>query len=794
MTIRKIMIFLFVTLLILSACTSDETRKKNYFQKGMIFFEKGEFEKADLEFRNALQISPSFADAYYMIGKVKLNQHIFKEAYINFVKAEKIDPDHMQVKLELAKIYHAAGRFDEAIEKIEIFLEKHPDNHDAQLLKGSLMIAKGKFSEAIIFFKGLMEQGYPHPEIFLNLAASYKGIKDWKSCEDILTTGIKEHPESGILYAALSDLYVNSRQINKAVTILEQGIKTSEKSIQLSVLLAKIYMGLNRVDQAVTILENIIQSESPGSVKEMNLPKTALADIYMAVGETVQAEKLLTQVLENDPENSDAQFINGRLNLFRDNTAESIKAFEKVIKSKPGFMKGHIQLAVSLVKEGNLKRAEVVLWKAAHINPHWSEPVKFHARVLFMQKEYQKAKDQLKEYIKKNPNDLSVINELGDLFVLLKEMDQAEIQYREVIQKSPQNIAGYLRLTKVLERANRKDDALKTLEKGYENNPDSKIIGEALVHYHISEKQYSRADELVQKLMDKHPDDPFVFNLAGKAFAAKKDFSNAEKAFLQSVLLAPEWKKPRGNLAQLYLTRGMKKEIIGKFRQELKNHPENPLCYSSLAHLYLQTGNIQEAMQIYEDAFHKGIEYWEINNDYAFLLADYLEKNLDKALILARKALKQNPGNPGVFDTLGWVHYKRGEFNHARVSFANALSRRPKDPSINYHMGLLAYKEGRLPRSLQYLERTIAVKRTFPEKKLVEKIMDEIRTSMPEHKDTEKYPVEKISESIEMDDIFNTDADHLIKTGLDPNDDMDGSLTDRFVNDILQEQQDKEEF
>lgn len=788
MSIKKIIYFPLIMLLLLPSCASDETQKTNFFQKGMVFFEKGDFKKADLEFRNALQIDPAFADGYYMLGKAKLNQKNYKDAYISFVKTEKLQPDHMKVKLELAKIYHAAGKLDKALEKVEAFLGKYPEDHDAQLLKGAVLIRTGKFSQAVAIYEKIMKNGHGRPETFLAIASAYRGLKDYNRCENTLITGIKVHPESPILYAALNRLYINSRQINKAVKILEQGIQKNKNSVQLTVLLAKMHLGMKQLDKALKLLEQSIQNNAAGSGKQINPAKTTLADIYITVGNIAKAEKLVTQVLEKDHKNIDAQFIKGRLNLYRGNIADAVTAFERVVKAKPNFMKGHSQLATALARQGNLNRAEAVLWKALYINPHWSEIARLHARILFIRKDYQKAISQLKKYIEKNPNDIVVIADLGDLLVQLKEVDKAEIQYWKIIQKAPKNLVGYFKLNNLFTKANKHDEALKVLQKGYENNPRSKMMWKALVKHHMTRKQYGKVNELVGELIKQYPDDPFTLNFSGKIHAAKREFSKAEKIFQQAISIAPKWKEPRSNLTAVYLARGRIKQITEKLKTELKSNPENPLSYLSLAHLYLQTGDGKSAMQTYEAAYNNGIDNWEINNDYAFLLTDHSEKQQDMelALTLAKKALKKSPGHPAIFDTLGWTHYKKGDIDQARICFAKALSKSPKDPSINYHMGMAVYKTGNLTESLKYLERAIGLKKNFPERQIVENTIKELQASIPAEKEVSKQKVGTVNNSIEMGNIFNN-GDAVPGS----NKDIDNPLADNVVNDMLK---DKEGF
>ena len=69
---RKFMVGLSLLLVVAlcSACASKEEKKLKFFNRGQTFYENGDYVKAELEFKNALQIDPKYADAYYMLGRV----------------------------------------------------------------------------------------------------------------------------------------------------------------------------------------------------------------------------------------------------------------------------------------------------------------------------------------------------------------------------------------------------------------------------------------------------------------------------------------------------------------------------------------------------------------------------------------------------------------------------------------------------------------------------------------------------------------------------------------------------
>jgi len=79
--------------LLLVSCSGPEAKKMKFFGKGKDLYEKGELVKAKLEFKNAVQIDPKFADAFPgCLGMVALKEGDIKTAFGNLSKAVQLDP------------------------------------------------------------------------------------------------------------------------------------------------------------------------------------------------------------------------------------------------------------------------------------------------------------------------------------------------------------------------------------------------------------------------------------------------------------------------------------------------------------------------------------------------------------------------------------------------------------------------------------------------------------------------------------------------------------------------------
>jgi tetratricopeptide (TPR) repeat protein len=75
-----------------------------------------------------------------------------------------------------------------------------------------------------------------------------------------------------------------------------------------------------------------------------------------------------------------------------------------------------------------------------------------------------------------------------------------------------------------------------------------------------------------------------------------------------------------------------------------------------------------------------------VSNFYGYVLAE-LDRELELAESLIRSALAVEPENGYFIDSLGWVHYQRGEYRAAIDELERALRILGEDPVIFEHLG-----------------------------------------------------------------------------------------------------------
>jgi Tfp pilus assembly protein PilF len=109
-----------------------------------------------------------------------------------------------------------------------------------------------------------------------------------------------------------------------------------------------------------------------------------------------------------------------------------------------------------------------------------------------------------------------------------------------------------------------------------------------------------------------------------------------------------------------------------------------------LARVEDKAGNRKAVIEAYRSVVASDPQNASANNNLAYQLA------LDdprEALHFAQRAVELAPTDAAALDTLGWVHYRMGEYTTAVDYFKNALAKR-SSPALEFHLAMCYIKAG----------------------------------------------------------------------------------------------------
>jgi tetratricopeptide (TPR) repeat protein len=102
--------------------------------------------------------------------------------------------------------------------------------------------------------------------------------------------------------------------------------------------------------------------------------------------------------------------------------------------------------------------------------------------------------------------------------------------------------------------------------------------------------------------------------------------------------------------------------------------------------------------------------------------------HLDEARDMLNRAVALRPDDGFIVDSMGWVHYRLGEFPQAVESLERAVELEPGDPVINDHLGDAYWRVGRHREARYQWQRALTLE---PDEELIETIEQKLKSGLP---------------------------------------------------------------
>jgi tetratricopeptide (TPR) repeat protein len=169
-------------------------------------------------------------------------------------------------------------------------------------------------------------------------------------------------------------------------------------------------------------------------------------------------------------------------------------------------------------------------------------------------------------------------------------------------------------------------------------------------------------------------------------------------------------------LAQLYVASNRQEEAIAKLTAFVENNKG-----ASAAPALMQLGMINGQLKHFDaarDAYEKLLAIVANSaialNNLALLYSEHFGQ-LDKAYDLAKRA-KEAANEPHIADTLGWILFKRGDYNGALPLLQEGAAKLPNLPEIQFHLGMTYYMLGEEEPARVALQKAVDAPADFPAK------------------------------------------------------------------------------
>lgn len=261
--------------------------------------------------------------------------------------------------------------------------------------------------------------------------------------------------------------------------------------------------------------------------------------------------------------------------------------------------------------------------------------------------------------------------------------------------------------------------------------PDQSFALAALANAHETTKRYDAAISVYRRIPNDTPlqsaiDIRRAFNLnsLGKTEEARELLERVAKANVGDI-------KPLDALGNIMRSQKRYEEAIGYYTRAIAliDKPERRhwsfyysrgTCFERLKQWDKAEADLKKALELYPDQ-PLALNYlgysWVDQN-----------KNLRKGMKLIEKAVSLKPDDGYIVDSLGWAHYKLGDYGKAVKYLERAVELRPEDPVLNDHLGDALWRTGREREARFQWDLALSL---GPEPDELVKIKSKIATGLP---------------------------------------------------------------
>ena len=310
-----------------------------------------------------------------------------KSKALNLItKLLKKNPQNMDALQLYVSMALPEKKYNEIQQAIEQVKRNEKNEKPLDFLTIQFYAVQGKQAEVIKIFNSLI---FKEPDNFSYrraLALYFLRMNEKDKATQVLRETVRDNPDSTAAKLTLIN-FLAQQDMNEAITELEKQIETSsDKDNNLNLALAELYQKQGKKDSALDIYKSILESSEKEG--EKILVKNSMTRIALSSKNVEEARLLIKEVLEQDPNNTDALLNQALIKLSDKEYASAITDLRVVLRNKPTDEKTLELLAAAHALNKSEDLATDTIVKILQINPLNSKAANQYALLNLKEKRY----------------------------------------------------------------------------------------------------------------------------------------------------------------------------------------------------------------------------------------------------------------------------------------------------------------------------------------------------------------------------------------------------------------------
>lgn len=682
MRFKKILLFFVFSLLL--GCGNSNTAQ-DYIESGKSFYEKENYEKAKLEFRNAIQIDNKQADPYYHLALIFEKEQNWKGVYHNLSQVIQINPQHIDARLKLGGLFLLSKEYGEALEQINAILAIAENNLDALILKGVVLLGQEKFDEARAIADKVLSKDINNTKGAGLKAVLYLRQEKTSDALKIVESGLQNNSDDPVLNLLILDIYKQSKDFVAFEKKYLSLIKRFPETLKLSYDLAKYYSQNKKYDKALVILEDII-NKNPDLLE----PKLILIHL-LGIAKSEQFEKTIKDYLLQMPKEAKLYSSLANFYLSQKKLLEGKEQLNLLIKNaddKQAKLEAKILLAKLAEDADDLTTAEALVDEVLAEDKRHLDGILLRTQFKLKKGLYDESVSDLRSVLKYFAESDEVVVLLAQAYMKKNLPELAEENYRKALELNPDNFLAMNYVVSKMIKNNNILRADKVLQSFLQKQPHHPIALQLLAKVKLSQQDWGGANKIVDLIAQEPKGVGFSKFIAGRILQEQGLYEKAIEQYKEALKLSPDLFDAMKSIMMCYEALNQREKTYIYFDAYIALYPDKPYAIALKVQLFMFDKNLDKALSVLTDATHKWPKKPVFYEGLATIFM--LKKEPEKVILTYKKALENIPNSITLAMQLGNIYQQSQDYKSALEVYEKLIDKYPEfDRGINDVVSLL---------------------------------------------------------------------------------------------------------
>lgn len=723
--------------LTVAACDSAEDRLAGYVESGDQLSSEGEFDKATIEYRNALAIDANSVPAHLGIAAIYEQRANYPAMMAHLNKVLEVEAKNVTALVKLGQLLMLSGKLEDAQGNADTALGVEPDNVAALVLKAGVALRLGNAEIALTNAKKAIELDPANPTAHAVLIGERLKEEDFAGALAIADDITARAPDDfGVALVKLQVIEQSGDQ-DGAGEYLKKMVDQFPDQYTLRTALARWYISKEDMPAAEAQLRAISEAKPDDNGAAM----AVVQFILQSRGKEAAAEEL-TKLVASRTDNTDFEVALARLDYDNGETDKAKAALKAVIQgavnsgNQEKANEVRLVLASFALRENDKAAASELVKQVLQGDETNVEALTIRAAIHYDDGDYSAALLDIRAALASAPNNEKLLLLSARTQQKTGNQDIAGENYAAAMQASEYSPAITLEYVRFLVAANRTDAIVTVLNEAVRRHPENRELLTTLADIQLRTGDWVGADQTAQSLAgidnsiskriqaatlsgrEKYDESLAILNeLAQDPGQSATTLAETVQVYFRAGKIDEAFDFLNGVItenpknvqalmlrATLHASQDQLAETEADFRAAIAADPKAGAPSLALARFYNAQGKPDEAMVVLKE----GIETATRTAGLRLLLAGMHEvrQEVDASIEQYREVLKEQPGSLVAINNLvnQLIEYKADD--PAALAEATKVGEPLKGseiPAFQDTYGWSLYKAGDYEQALRYL-------------------------------------------------------------------------------------------